>query len=47
MVVEFPDQFLVVVVVFLRSGIWKVSGEFLDFVPAVDFERACFVFHAL
>ena len=40
---EFPDLFLVVVIVFNRSGIWKVSSEFLDFLSAVDFECTCFV----
>ena len=46
MVDEFPGLFLIVIVVFFnRSGIWKVSGKFLDFLSAIDFERTCFVFH--
>ena len=47
MVVEFPDQFLKVVFVFNRSGIWKILGDFLDFLSAVDFERTYFVFYGL
>ena len=48
MVDEFPGLFLIVIVVFLnRSGIWKVSCKFLDFLSAVDLGVLALSFTAL